>query len=171
MRPGEGDTAVGLVPTKASQMITEPLGAGGTGTQHVVDRAQVDEAKPGPPHERTCSTSPAGGTQSPAGGLGTGPAQTPAPQGSPGQQSVTVPLRSGHSFTPSSNTHSLSSTSPMSSSGPGDTVVLNIPSLPQEVCGVAREQEYARAASLTRSYQSRSPKQGDQASPGQMLEL
>lgn len=137
MRPGEGDTAVGLVPMKASQMITEPLGARGTRAWHTVDGAQTEEAKPGPPRERTCSASPAGGTQSPAGGLGTGPAQMPAPQGSPGQRSVTVPLRSGHSFTPSSNTHSLSSTSPTSSSGPGDTVVLNIPSLPQEACGVA----------------------------------
>ena len=52
MRPGEGDTAVGLVPMKASQMITEPLGARGTRAWHTVDGAQTEEAKPGPPRER-----------------------------------------------------------------------------------------------------------------------
>lgn len=109
----------------------------------------MDEAKPGPPRERKRASQPSRWHLEPSWRPCDRPGTDARPTGLTRSAVRHCASSVGASFIPSANTHVLSSTSPASSTIPGPW---------------AREQAHARATSLTRTYQSRSPKQSDQAS-------
>lgn len=137
MRPGEGAMGMRMVSIMASEVITEPLGADGSGVWHTVDRAPMDKRKPGPPHGWTCSSQPSRWHPEPHwwpyNWLGT----DAHPVGLTWSAVCHYASLVGSFIIPSSNTHSLSSTSPRSSARPRDMATHNTLSLPQEAYGTA----------------------------------